>query len=70
VKNQPFIPLIPALSRPGRGGIQEIFDPLSIFVQKVGLKTIALFHLKLQGGLAKRNPTFGCSAPKYLHSFK
>jgi hypothetical protein len=30
----------------------------------------ALFHLKLQVGLAERNPAFGCSAPKYLHSFK
>jgi hypothetical protein len=32
VKNQPFIPLTPALSRPGRGGIQEIFDLLIIIL--------------------------------------
>jgi hypothetical protein len=36
LKNQPFIPLTPALSRPGRGGFQEVFDLLTFKKRAVG----------------------------------
>jgi hypothetical protein len=67
VKNQLFIPLTPALSRPGRGGFQEVFDLLIMvpaadpyvlpsFFPKINHSSIALSisaDRKVSGGVQK-----------------
>jgi hypothetical protein len=51
----------------------ETFRSTDIFCKHYapwGQKNLVVGQIKLQVGLAKCNPASGCSAPKYLHSFK